>query len=158
MVVGAGRVGSVVIGALRRHHLPLIVVEDDRAVAERLVAQGIPAVWGDASRPEVFAAAAIERAALIIVALPGAMEAREVLRLARLARPDIPAVVRTHSDEETVWLENQLGGMGIALMGERETALGMADYAMQRLGVAPSTAQATVDVLRRRPMEAVAEA
>jgi hypothetical protein len=33
----------------------------------------------------------------------------------------------------------------------------MADYAMQRLGVAPSTAQATVDVLRRRPMEAIAE-
>lgn len=158
VVVGAGRVGSVIIGALRRHHLPLIVVEEDRAVAERLVAQGIPAVWGDASRPEVFAAAAIERAAIVIVALPGAMEAREVLRLARQVRPDIQAVVRTHSDEETVWLEEQLGGLGVALMGERETALGMADYAMQRLGVAPSTAQATVDVLRRRPMDAIAEA
>ncbi|NGM22567.1 sodium:proton antiporter [Roseomonas stagni] len=156
IVVGSGRVGSVVIAALRRHHLPLIVVEEDRAGAERLAAQGIPAVWGDATREEVFHAAAPERARLIVVALPDAPQAREVLRLARAARPGIPAVIRTHSDEEVAWLEQEIAGDGLALMGERETALGMADYAMQRLGVAPSTAQATVDVLRRRAMEDIA--
>jgi CPA2 family monovalent cation:H+ antiporter-2 len=156
VVVGAGRVGAVVIGALRRHHLPLIVVEADRGIAESLLAQGIPAVWGDATRPEVMHAAAPERARIVIVALPGAMEAREVLRLARAAKPDILAVVRTHSDEDTVWLHAQIAGSGLVVMGERETALGMADYAMQRLGVAASTAQATVDVLRTRPMQDIA--
>jgi CPA2 family monovalent cation:H+ antiporter-2 len=35
IIVGAGRVGTTIIGALRRHHLPLIVVEEDRAGAER---------------------------------------------------------------------------------------------------------------------------
>jgi CPA2 family monovalent cation:H+ antiporter-2 len=156
IVVGSGRVGSVVIAALRRHHLPLIVVEEDRAGAERLAAQGIPAVWGDATREEVFHAAAPERARLIVVALPDAPQAREVLRMARALHPGIPAVVRTHSDEEATWLEAQLAGEGLVLMGERETALGMADYAMQRLGVAASTAQATVDVLRRRAMDEIA--
>ncbi len=158
IVVGAGRVGSVVIGALRRHHLPLIVIEESRAVAEHLVAQGIPAVWGDAAMAEVFAAAAPERARIVIVALPGPLEAREVLRMARAAKPDIHAVVRTHSDDDTIWLQDQLGGAGLVVMGERETALGMADYAMQRLGVAASTAQATVDVLRMRPMEEISSA
>ncbi len=47
-------------------------------------------------------------------------------------------------------------GVGLVMMGEREVALGMADYAMQRLGVAASTAQATVDVLRGRKLEEVA--
>ncbi|MFB9969382.1 hypothetical protein ACFFMP_04690 [Pseudoroseomonas cervicalis] len=47
------------------------------------------------------------------------------------------------------WLRQE-GGVGMALMGEREVALGMADFALQRLGVSPSTAQATVDVLRAR--------
>ncbi len=156
IVVGSGRVGSLVIAALRRHHLPLIVVEEDRAGAERLVAQGIPAIWGDATREEVFHAAAPDRARLVIVALPDAPQAREVLRLARTARPDIQAVVRTHTDEEATWLEQEIAGTGLVLMGERETALGMADYAMQALGVAASTAQATVDVLRRRAMEDIA--
>jgi CPA2 family monovalent cation:H+ antiporter-2 len=149
IVVGAGRVGSTIIGALRRHHLPLIVVEEDRAGAERLVAEGIPAIWGDASRPEVLHAAAPERARILILALPGALEAREVLRLARQYNPEILTVVRSHSETETGWLEAE-AGVGLVMMGEREIALGMADYAMQRLGVAASTAQATVDVLRRR--------
>jgi monovalent cation:H+ antiporter-2, CPA2 family len=156
VIVGSGRVGSLVIAALRHHHLPLIVVEEDRAGAERLIAQGIPAIWGDATREEVFHAAAPERARLVIVALPDAPQAREVLRLARAANPAIPAVVRTHTDEEATWLEAELAGTGLVLMGERETALGMADYAMQSLGVAASTAQATVDVLRRRAMEDIA--
>jgi CPA2 family monovalent cation:H+ antiporter-2 len=149
IVVGAGRVGATVIGALRRHHLPLIVVEEDRAGAERLLAEGIPAIWGDASRPEVLHAAAPERARILILALPGALEAREVLRLARQSNPAILTVVRSHSETETGWLEAE-AGVGLVMMGEREIALGMADYAMQRLGIAASTAQATVDVLRRR--------
>jgi CPA2 family monovalent cation:H+ antiporter-2 len=33
-------------------------------------------------------------------------------------------------------------------MGERETALGMADFAMQRLGLDAAAAQDTVDELR----------
>jgi CPA2 family monovalent cation:H+ antiporter-2 len=149
IVVGAGRVGATVIGALRRHHLPLIVVEEDRAGAERLLAEGIPAIWGDASRPEVLHATAPERARILILALPGALEAREVLRLARQSNPAILTVVRSHSETETGWLEAE-AGVGLVMMGEREIALGMADYAMQRLGIAASTAQATVDVLRRR--------
>ncbi|MGX9964416.1 cation:proton antiporter [Roseomonas sp. F4] len=152
IVVGAGRVGATIIGALRRHHLPLIVMEEDRAAVERLAAEGVPAIWGDATRPEVMEAAHPERARILVLALPGALEAREVLRLARQANPDIQTVVRSHSDTETVWLEAE-AGVGLVMMGEREIALGMADFAMQRLGLAASTAQATVDVLRRRPAE-----
>ncbi|MBU8541206.1 cation:proton antiporter [Falsiroseomonas tokyonensis] len=155
IVVGAGRVGATVIGALRRHHLPLIVMEEDRAIAERLTAEGIPTIWGDATRPEVLAAAHPERARILILALPGALEGREVLRLARQANPAIQTVVRSHSETEAAWLEAE-GGVGLVMMGEREIALGMADFAMQRLGIAASTAQATVDVLRRRHMPGVA--
>jgi CPA2 family monovalent cation:H+ antiporter-2 len=154
VVIGAGRVGGLVIRALQRHHLPLIVIEENRAMAERLQAEGVPVVWGDAARPEVLHAAAPERARLLVVALPGAVEARAVLELARACNPAIQAVVRTHSEEEALLLE-AVEGVGLVMMGEREVALGMADYAMQRLGVAPSTAQATVDVLRARKLEAV---
>ncbi len=148
IVVGTGRVGSLVIRALQRHHLPVIAIEEDRAAAERLDAEGTPVVWGDATRLEVLSAAVPERAALLIIALPNAVAAHAVLDLAREINPEIHVLVRTHSEDEALLLE--AAGVGLVMMGEKEIALGMADHAMQRLGVPTQTAQATVDTLRRR--------
>jgi CPA2 family monovalent cation:H+ antiporter-2 len=149
VVVGTGRVGATVIRALRRHGVVVVAVEENRMAAEALAAQGIAVIWGDATRPEVLHAAAMERARLLVVALPGAVEARAVLAMARAANPTIHIVVRTHSDEEAALLESE-EGVGLVMMGEREVALGMADYAMQRLGVPAKSAQATVEALRAR--------
>ncbi len=153
VVVGTGRVGSVVIRALQGHGIPVVAVEEKRAAAEALAARGTAAIWGDATRPEVLHAAGLEGARLLVVALPGAVEARAVLALARAANPAIHAVVRTHSDEEAMLLEAE-EGVGLVMMGEREVALGMADYAMQQLGVTAAHANATIEALRARRPEA----
>jgi CPA2 family monovalent cation:H+ antiporter-2 len=149
VVIGTGRVGGLVIRALAQHGLRQVAVEDDRATAEALRAEGTPAVWGDATRPEVLQAAGIARAALLVVALPGAVETRAVLSLAVTANPAIHAVVRTHSDEDAALLEGE-DAVGLVMMGEREVALGMATYALERLGVPPAEALATVGALRTR--------
>ena len=149
ILVGYGRVGVLVAAALRRHHLPLIVVEDDRHRSEVLGRQAVPVLWGNATQAEMLEAAHVSRARLLIVTLPLAWEARRVVELARAANPDIEVAVRAHHDAEVEWLNAQ-DSTGLAVMGEREVALGIADFAMQRMGVAASTAQATVDVLRER--------
>ena len=151
ILVGYGRVGSTIALALRRHHLPFVVVEDDRRRADLARAAGIPVIWGDAAREEVLAAAGPPQARLLIVALPGAWQARAVVELARRLNPAIEVTVRAHDDAEVLWLEKTVGA-GMVVMGAREVALGIADFAMQRLGVAATTAQATVDVLRARPI------
>ncbi|WP_159999124.1 NAD-binding protein [Roseomonas sp. 18066] len=156
ILVGYGRVGSTIAAALRRHNLPLVLVEEDRHVADRARADALPVIWGDAAREEVLQAARPRQARLLILALPGAYEARQVMALVRAVNPTIEVAVRTHDDDEIAWLRQE-GGVGLAVMGEREVALGMADFALQRLGVPASTAQATVDVLRARmPGEAAA--
>ena len=45
--------------------------------------------------------------------------------------PAIDTVVRTHSDHEREHFEKE--GVGRVMMGERELALGMTDYALERL-------------------------
>jgi CPA2 family monovalent cation:H+ antiporter-2 len=152
VVVGTGRVGSIVIQALRRHRLPVLAIEENRLRAERLLAEGVPVVWGDATRPEVLHAASLDRARLLVVALPGAVEARAVMQVARAANAHIHAVVRTHTDEDAALLEAE-EGVGLVMMGEREVALGMADYAMQRFGIPAGSAQSTVESLRARKEE-----
>ncbi|MBP0444374.1 cation:proton antiporter [Roseomonas sp. SSH11] len=149
ILIGYGRVGVLVAAALRRHNLPFIVIEDDRKRAEMLRGQGLPVLWGNGTQPEMLEAAHAERARLVIVTLPLAWEARRVVELARAANPRIVVTVRAHQDAEVDWLHD-LDATGLAVMGEREVALGIADFALQRMGVASSTSQATVDVLRKR--------
>ncbi len=149
ILVGHGRVGRVVGAALRRHGQPYVVVEADHVIAETLRAQGIPTVWGDATRSEVLAAARPASARLIVLGMPDAAGCRSVLDLARAANPGIIAAARAHDEEEAAFLEAEQG-MGLVVMGEREIALGMADFAMTRLGVPADDALRTVDDLRAR--------
>lgn len=147
ILVGHGRVGRVVAAALRRHHLPHVVIETDHQAAEALRAAGVPVVWGDATRPEVLKAARPEAARLIVLGMPDASGCRRVMEMARAANPAIIAAARAHDEEEAAFLEREQG-VGLVVMGEREIALGMADYAMARLGVPPGDAARTVEDLR----------
>ena len=147
ILVGHGRVGRVVAEALRRHGMPFVVIEGDRRNAEHAKAAGVPAIWGDAARPEVLAAARPEAARLVVLALPDAEESARVLALARRANPGLAAAVRAHSDDEVELLTRD-AAVGLVVMGERETALGIADFALRRLGVDAAAAQDTVDSMR----------
>jgi CPA2 family monovalent cation:H+ antiporter-2 len=148
ILVGHGRVGQTVASALRDHGLDYVVVEADRKLAEKLRDEGTHVIYGDATRQEVLAAALPQGAKLIVVALPDAFQARRVISLARKLNPDIETVVRTHSDSEAIYLAD--AGVGLAVMGEREIAYGMSDFALQRLGVEPEHARATMKRLRAK--------
>jgi CPA2 family monovalent cation:H+ antiporter-2 len=131
VIVGYGRVGGMIGAALAEKHLPFVVVERDLRLVEVLRERGIRALYGDASTLGVLDAAHIDTAKLLIIASPDSYSARRILELARLANPAIDTVVRTHSDHEREHFEKQ--GVGRVMMGERELALGMTDYALERL-------------------------
>ena len=137
---------GVVVAALRRQGVPLVVIEQDRRIAERSRAEGLPVIYGDATRPDVIKAGHPERAKLLVVAIPDRFLARRVIELARHANPRIDVVVRTHSDEEAEWLGDK--EVGLVVMSERETALGIAEYALHRFGTDAETARRTLETLR----------
>lgn len=147
IVVGHGRVGSLVTRTFAQHGLSFVIIESDRARAEKLKALGRTVIYGDATRQEVLSAASPRDARLLVVALPDAFHARHVITLARKMNPKIETVVRTHSNQEASYLEQE-AGVGLVVMGEREVALSMSDFALQRLGVTSEEAQATINSLR----------
>jgi monovalent cation:H+ antiporter-2, CPA2 family len=126
-------VGEPVAGELARHGVPYVIVEQSRETAEALRARGLPVIYGDATRPEVLAAAHLERARLVVVATPGAYQARAILELARKLNPDVEVVARTHSDAERTFLEGH--GAARALVGERELAVSLARHALRHFDV-----------------------
>jgi CPA2 family monovalent cation:H+ antiporter-2 len=131
VIVGYGRVGGMIGEALADKHLPFVVIERDLRLVEVLRERGIRAIYGDASASGVLDAAHIDTATLLIIASPDSYAARRVLDLARQANPRIDTVVRTHNDIEREHFEKV--GVGRVVMGERELALGMTDYALSSL-------------------------
>jgi CPA2 family monovalent cation:H+ antiporter-2 len=146
IVVGYGRVGSLIGEALARAALPYVVVERDLELVERLRARGLTVVYGDALTPGVLEGAHVECARLLVVAAPGGFQGGEMVRRARHVNLDIDTLARSHSDEETVFLRDS--GAGIALMGERELALSMMSHALQTMGVDEDKAQRTMQDIR----------
>ena len=146
IIVGYGRVGGVVGKGLKAQGLPIVVVEQDRRRVEALRARDVAAVYGDASTPGVLKAARADRARLIVIATPEGFQTRRIIALARELNPDIAIAVRTHSELEVEHLEKQ--GVGIAIMGEREMAFGLLDYALRSLGVSDDKARIAVQHLR----------
>ena len=146
ILVGYGRVGSLIGEALARSALPYVVVERDLELVERLRARGLTVVYGDALTPGVLEGAHVERARLLVVAAPGGFQGGEMVRRARHVNLDIDTLARSHSDEETAFLHDS--GAGITLMGERELALSMMGHALQTMGVDEDKAQRTVQDFR----------
>lgn len=146
VIVGYGRVGSVVGKGLKSQNLPIVVIDQNRRRVEALRKRGVPAVYGDATTPGVLEAAGTRRARLIVVATPQGYQTRRVLDLARRINPSIDTAVRTHSEAEVAHLERQ--GVGLAIMGERELALGLMNYALRSFGSSDDKARAVVQGVR----------
>ncbi len=140
ILVGYGRVGGTIGPALHQHGLPFVVIERDRSRLETPLAQGVPIIDRDASQPATLEAAGIAAARLLVIAIPDGFEARRVLELARAAHPSLDIVVRAHSEPELERL--QALGVGLAVMGERELARAMLEYALRSLGVPPGMSPA----------------
>jgi hypothetical protein len=85
-------------------------------------------------------------AKLLIVAIPPSYHIRQILEQARAANPAIDTAVRTHRASDLAELKSL--GVGLAIMGPREVALGLLGYALTNLGLAANRAEAVVKEAR----------
>ena len=151
IIVGYGRVGSAIGDALQQESIQHVIIEQDREKAESLRARGVPIFYGDAARPGVLSQAHVEHARILVLATPDPYQARAIIELARSVNPTIDTVARTHSESEQRYLERH--GVGRALVGEHELALGLAHYTLLSMGRDDDQADATIDAIRRRPRQ-----
>ncbi len=131
IIVGYGRVGSIVGETLRQRKRPFLVIETSDSILPKLRASSVETIAGNAARPDVLNAANPAAARYLAVAIPEAFEAGQIVQQARTANPSIQIVARAHSDAEVAHL-TALGADAV-IMGEREIALGMLEALEGRL-------------------------
>jgi len=123
VLVGYGRVGTVVADALSEAQSSFVVVEDAEARVNAARAKGFEVIVGNAAGVRVLNLANVDMAATVIVAIPNAFEAGQAVEQARKSNPKALIVARAHSDEEEDHLKSL--GANIVILGEREIAMGM---------------------------------
>jgi CPA2 family monovalent cation:H+ antiporter-2 len=130
VLVGHGRVGKLVSGSLIEAGDRLVIVETQPDKIDLPAADGLRIETGNAAQAEVLKRAAIMDARLLIVAVPEAFEAGQIVQQARALNPKLRIIARANQDAGVDHLVRL--GADLAIMCEREIARRMVDQALAR--------------------------
>ena len=123
ILVGFGRVGSLLGSALLERGQSLVVLELQDEPAQKAGKAGIPVLVGDASTPAVLEAAGIHRATHLLVTVPHSLQAGKVIAVAKAINPRLRAVATAYGIHEEAHLRKR--GADDVIVGGREVARGM---------------------------------
>ncbi|MFC0679893.1 YbaL family putative K(+) efflux transporter [Lysobacter korlensis] len=128
IMIGYGRVGSELARLLSTRSVPVVVIDSEAHLVERARAAGFPAIRGNAVNPRVLEEALPGRATTVMLAIPNALEAGEIIATLRGLNAGLSIVARGHSDAEVRHLLEH--GADAAVMAERELAHSLAEMVM----------------------------
>jgi CPA2 family monovalent cation:H+ antiporter-2 len=120
VLVGYGRVGSIIGGALDDAGAVYVVIDDRQEVVDLLQTRGIAAIAGNAVSRETMETADLAGADLMFVTVPDGFESGRIVELARAINPKLKVFARAHSDAEVEHLKSF--GADLIISGEREIA------------------------------------
>lgn len=131
VVIGYGPVGRTVSRILADNGIQPLVIEMNIDTVQKLKAEGIQAIYGDAMHREILQSAKLESAAGLVISSATA-EAGAIIKAARELNPKVRILTRAVYLTESEPLRKV--GADAIFSSEGEVALSMADYIMQQLG------------------------
>jgi CPA2 family monovalent cation:H+ antiporter-2 len=142
VIVGCGRVGTLVVEAMETTRQPFLVIEERSEIVDKLRARGVEVISGNAAQSGFLKAANLAGARWFVSAIPNPFENGNLIEQARAANPDLEIIARAHSDEEVEYLTKF--GANLIIMGEREIARGITEHIARSLGQASAAADHVV--------------
>jgi CPA2 family monovalent cation:H+ antiporter-2 len=129
VLIGYGKVGTLLGEALQAARLPLLVIEESDTRIERLEEKKIEYIKGNAATSDVLRAAGVPRASWLFIAAPNNFEAGLAIEKARRLNPDLRIIARAYSEEDASYLSSR--GANTIVSGDHETARAMVENALQ---------------------------
>ena len=127
VLIGYGRVGSLVGRALAQSGAKMVVIETDDEIIQKARLDGAEVISGNAADTAILTAANIAGARRLFVTIPEPFEAGQVVLQARSANRSLDILARAHSDAAVDHL-NKLGA-NLVVLGEAEIADRMVERA-----------------------------
>jgi monovalent cation:H+ antiporter-2, CPA2 family len=133
VVCGFGRVGSQVAEALETFETPYVAIDADPDIVRSVRRRGVRCLFGDAASEPLLDAAGVERAALVVVAIPQVERAYLAVRYVRRRHAQVPILARAHNYAD----RDRLAGAGATevIQPEVEAASTLIRHALRRLAL-----------------------
>jgi CPA2 family monovalent cation:H+ antiporter-2 len=147
VIVGYGPVGRSVDRLIRQAGLPTVVIDLNLDTVNELAQAGRPALFGDASHPEILKHAGIERASHLVVTLPHSVNRGPLIAAARRLNPRLQILVRARYLRERADLEQ--AGASAACYEEAEAAVALARHVLRDIGQDGATIEQESERIRR---------
>jgi CPA2 family monovalent cation:H+ antiporter-2 len=146
VIAGCGRVGETVARVLSQRGVTGVGLEIDPARVQELRTRGLAVYVGDASRPQVLAAAGVERTAAAVVTLDEPAAAERICAALRAGHPHLPVLARARTIEHGRRLLD--AGATAAVAEALEGSLELAGRTLEALEFPPDEVERTLDALR----------
>jgi CPA2 family monovalent cation:H+ antiporter-2 len=121
VIVGYGPAGRRLVQVLKDTGIPFVVIEMNPKSADEMKREGIPAVYGDASRSIILEKAHIEKAKLCVVAINDPQATPRITQQARFQNPTLQIISRARFLGNVEQLEK--AGSDIVVAEEMETTV-----------------------------------
>jgi CPA2 family monovalent cation:H+ antiporter-2 len=147
IVVGYGPVGQTVTRLLREFQIDPTIIETNIDTVLQMQGQGRHAVFGDASRRDILAAAGLHRSTYLIVTVPKIDVALAVIQAARELAPGLRILARAPYLNHQEQLEE--AGAAVIRYDEAESAAALGEALLHEIKVPPADVDAAVSVIRK---------
>ncbi|MDO5844411.1 MAG: cation:proton antiporter [Methanocorpusculum sp.] len=121
IIVGYGLAGKYVATALKKVHIPYIIIEMNSDTVAKEKAAGENIIYGDAGREGILDYAGIMKAGNIVISIPNMESVKAIISTARRLNPKIGIITRSRFISETTELYRL--GADEVIVDEREAAI-----------------------------------
>lgn len=133
VIVGFGRIGSLVGEMLRRHDIPFVVIESVVSIVTDARENGVEIYWGNATRRDFLMRCGLAQARALVVTIENVRATGEIVRLAHEIRSDLTIVARARDARHATELY-KLGATD-AIPETIEASLQLAETVLVDIGV-----------------------
>lgn len=146
IIAGYGPVGRVVDAMLRDAKFDTVIIDMNIDTVRSLAKSGRAAVYGDCTLPPILEAAGIQKAAHLVVTLPGVAGLPQLVMSVLETNPSVEVTVRTRYLAEGEAL--RAAGASFVVFEEGETGLALAKHVIERRGVDSATVSKLLSAIR----------
>jgi CPA2 family monovalent cation:H+ antiporter-2 len=133
LIAGIGRFGQIVNRLVQSAGFKTVVVDSNLATVQMMRKFGFRGFFGDPTRPDLLAAAGLEDAKVLVVAIDDKASANKLVAYARKARPDLHIIARAR-DRVHVY-ELYAAGADDIVREMFDSSLRAGRYALENLGL-----------------------
>jgi CPA2 family monovalent cation:H+ antiporter-2/glutathione-regulated potassium-efflux system protein KefB len=155
LLIGFGRFGQIVSQPLLANGYSLSIIETSTQLILDLEPYGFKVYYGDGARLDILHAAGADDAKLIIVAVDDRSACLKIVEIVKSAFPHTPVFARAYDREHAIELIH--AGVDWQLRETVESALALAEKAMEALGTDAPVRRQVMDDIRRRDSERLAK-